>query len=151
MKKNQMIIISVVIIVLVLGTVLLIRNSQTQKKSEITPTPTEEQIPTVDSSVKVDLLAVGSGKEVTLSIAKIPVETSTIEYSLSYNTKQQGIQGVIGTVNVTSNKNEYEKTITLGTCSSGRCVYHDVEGAIKLTLKFSGNYGDRIFEKDFTL
>ncbi len=150
-SKNKPVIVIAVIVVLVLiiGIIFMRSRKGTSANKESEILPTEELMPTVDSSVKVDLTS-SSKREALLSIDKIPNGTAAIEYSLSYETKQQGLQGVIGTISL-SDEDKYEKRITLGTCSSGSCVYHEVVGTIKLSLKFSGEYGDRIFEKDFQL
>ena len=111
---------------------------------------TEEVIPTVDSSVEVTLESALGNKEVTLSINNIPKNTKTIDYELSYQTEKQGLQGVIGTIKL-DNEKSYQKKLTLGTCSSGTCVYHTVIGKIKLNLRFTGDYGERVFEKEVSL
>ncbi len=140
-----------VVVVIVVG-VMIMRKSKSVDNSATQPTQDASQgaVPTVDASVKVDLKRSAGGKDVILSVDQIPSDTQSIDYELSYNTQKQGLQGVIGTIQ-TKGESTYQKTLTLGTCSSGTCVYHDVLGAIKLNLKFSGGYGDRIFEKDFTL
>ncbi len=150
MDKKRIIIIGVVIAVLIFASVLILKNKGSQTKSEADTSITEELIPTVDASVQVSLTPKSGKKEVTLAIKGIPKGTQSIEYSLSYDTKKQSMQGVIGTVSLEGEK-EYSKDITLGTCSSGRCVYHEVVGKIKLSLRFMGDYGERIFEKDYGL
>ncbi|MBI3366047.1 hypothetical protein HY041_00260 [Candidatus Roizmanbacteria bacterium] len=149
-KKPQLVFIGVLIAVFLLMGGLMLRGTGVSKKESQSPQPTETVIPTVDSSVKIDLTSSLGGKEVVLEIKNIPSSTQTIDYELSYQTKQQGLQGVIGTITLNS-ESGYEKRITLGTCSSGKCVYHDVVGKIKVTLKFTGNYGDKIFEKEYEL
>lgn len=148
-KSIVMIVVSMALILLIGGYFYFFSKKTVQTTKEPEVTPVEDIIPTVDSSVKVDL-ASSSKKEALLSIDNIPNDTVIIEYSLSYETKQQGLQGVIGTISL-DNEQKYEKKITLGTCSSGSCVYHEVLGSIKLSLKFTGDYGERLFEKDFTL
>ncbi len=151
MDRKKIIIAAVAIVAVVTISFVVLKTRKTQTKSASEALPTQELIPTVDSSVKVELSAKISGKEVILKISDIPKGTQSIEYSLSYDTKKQSMQGVIGTVTVEEGENEYEKDITLGTCSSGRCVYHEVVGTIKLSLKFIGDYGERIFEKEYEL
>jgi len=149
-NKSTVIIAVITVLILLIGVYFFFLSKKTNKTSDNPEeTPTEVLLPTVDSSVKVSLTS-QSKKEALLEIDQIPAGTSTIEYSLSYETKQQGLQGVIGVISP-DNETKYEKKITLGTCSSGACVYHEVIGAIKLSLKFSGDYGEKIFEKDFTL
>lgn len=151
-NKKMLIIGAVVVLVLVLGGVLLMgkksANKQNQANSSI---QNEAAIPTVDASVKVELKAQPGNKEVLLSVSNMPAGTKTLEYELSYEARNQGPQGVITQPIDVSNQSSYEKKITLGTCSSGTCVYHDVVGNISLSLKFTGAYGQRIFEKEFPL
>lgn len=153
MLKNKKIAIIVGGIVLVIGIFLVTKTVLFRKTKELPKTTTETQndvIPTIDSSVNVLLTKSTDGKEVTLTINNISQGTQSIDYELSYKTKKQGLQGVIGTIK-TEGEKDYEKKLTLGTCSSGNCVYHEVEGTIKLNLKFSGDYGEKIFEKEYPL
>ncbi len=151
-NKKVLIIGVVVVLVLVLGGVLLMgkksANKQDQASSSI---QNETAIPTVDASVKVELKTQPGNKEVLLSIRNIPAGTKTLEYELSYEARNQGTQGVTTQPIDVSNQSSFEKKITLGTCSSGTCVYHDVVGNFNLSLKFTGAYGQRIFEKEFPL
>jgi len=117
---------------------------QTKKTDEL------GAIPTVDSSTTVTLVAQPGNKEMILKSAGIPKDTSSVDYELSYDTKGQGKQGVIGTISTIEN-NGFEKQMTLGTCSSGRCVYHEVVGAIQVTLRFTGEYGEKVLSKEFEL
>ncbi len=142
---------AVVIILIIVVYFVAFRNKNASKPTTNEALPTEVVIPTVDNSVSVDLVSSTGGHEVTLQINNIPSGTQTIDYELSYNTKQQGLQGVIGTINLTNGESSYDKKITLGTCSSGTCVYHEVVGKIKLTLNFTGDYGRRVFEKEYQL
>jgi hypothetical protein len=149
MKNKAVIIIAVV--VLLIGVVFIINKNKgsSSQKASTKPTP-EEVLPTVDASVQVDLVPITGKKEMLLKISSIPASTQTIDYELSYATAEQGLQGIIGTISISGDKN-YEKQLTLGTCSSGKCVYHQVVGKIKVVLKFSGDYGERIFEKEYEI
>lgn len=151
--KNKVVLIggAVVLIVFVLAGVFLL-SQRGGKTTTVTKgiAPTEEVIPTVDSSVRVELSYSIPGKEALLSISAIPNGTTSMDYELSYLTAKQGLQGVIGTI-TTDNGSSYEKKLTLGTCSSGTCVYHDVVGKIRVTIKFNGNYGEKLFEKEYEL
>ena len=152
--SNQKVVIGgvIAVLVLVVGSVFLLNrgssDSEGQGESSI---ENEAAIPTVDASVKVALEALPGGKEVLLTVNGLPSGTKTLEYELSYDARNQGPQGVITQPIDVSGQHSYEKKITLGTCSSGTCVYHDVVGDIRLSLKFTGTYGQRIFEKDFPL
>jgi hypothetical protein len=150
-KKKGFLIIGAVLFFLIIFIII----SSLTKKEKVAPnsliTPTEGIIPTIDSSVKISLKPLIEGKEIMLTIENIPEKTQLIDYELSYQTAKQGLQGVIGTIDLSKNEKKYEKRITLGTCSSGTCVYHQVVGKIRLTLKFTGDYGEKIFEKDYQL
>ena|SRR3989344_5460165 len=153
MNKNKLLIIGgVLVTILIIGGVLIGSNKGKQQISEEEELlPTEVVIPTVDKSVAIDLVSSSLGREVVLQIKNIPAGTETVEYELSYQTKQQGLQGVIGTVELKSDQSEVDKRLTLGTCSSGTCIYHQVVGKVRLNLRFTGDYGDKVFEKEYQL
>ena len=148
-KRKKMILIGVTVLVLLaVGFLLINRKSSNKEGSDLEPT--EEILPTVDSSVKVTLEGVSGNREVLLAVEGVPSGTESVDYELSYQTASQGLQGVIGTI-MTQGKSSFEKKLTLGTCSSGTCVYHQVVGKIKLTLKFTGDYGEKLFEKEVSI
>lgn len=140
----------VIVIILVLG-FLFMRNGQSTPKTSTVLSPTAEAIPTVDSSVKVNLAYSVPGKEAKLTIDGVPSGTTSMDYELSYQTAKQGLQGVIGTISTDTSNSMYEKKLTLGTCSSGTCVYHEVVGKIQVTIRFNGSYGEKLFQKEFSL
>lgn len=148
-QKKIAVIAAVVIVILLIGGYLMFGRNKTEKPQAGEQLPTEVVIPTVDGSVKVDLVSSSLGREIVLQLKSIPNRTKSIDYELSYQTKQQGLQGVIGTIQLSRGENEYDKKLTLGTCSSGTCIYHEVVGKIRLNLKFSGNYGEKVFEKEY--
>lgn len=150
-RKTTMILGGIFLVLFIFsGYWLLIGRKTTNNNKNEQMVPSETVIPTVDSSVKVELTSPTKGKEVSLKIDSIPSGTTSIDYELSYQTAQQGLQGVIGTIPI-EGQSEYEKKLTLGTCSSGTCVYHQVVGKIKLTLKFNSDKGEKIFEKEFAI
>ena len=90
-------------------------------------------------------------KDAELKVDAVPPGTQTVEYELSYQEKQKGLTRRFGYGHTGRNQIDFNKQITLGTCSLGRCVYHEVVGKVKATLKFSGSYGDKIFEKEYEM
>lgn len=152
MKKNNILIgIGAVIVVLMIVIFGVFGNKASKETKKTITSSQSDIIPTVDSSVKVDLLAKNSKKAVDLTISGIPEGTTSIEYSISYQTKQQGLQGIIGALQVKSGEKERIVSREMGTCSSGKCVYHEVVGTVKVELKFSGQYGERAFDKEYSL
>ena len=126
-KRNIMIAVGIVVLLVLVGGFLLISGSKSKQKTSNSVTPTDTAISSVDSSVKVNVEGTNQNREANLSVSAIPAGTTTIDYELSYNTESQGLQGVIGTITLTG-ENTAEKKLTLGTCSSGTCVYHKVVG-----------------------
>jgi hypothetical protein len=124
------------------------RKTNVTKKSE-TVAPEDGVIPTIDNSVEISLTAQTGKKEVTLSIQNMPSNTTGLEYILSYETVEGGLQGVNSTAEITGRN--FEKKITLGTCSSGTCVYHNIKDKIKVELIFKSEGGDKYFTKEYTI
>jgi hypothetical protein len=152
-NKKILVILLIVSILLIGGAALKVKTSKQKKtveevkKEEILPK--SEIIPTVDSSVLVNLIS-QDNKEAILTIENIPNSTSSIEYELSYLASGNLPKGVVGTVDV-EGKKSVERRITLGTCSSGSCVYDQGVTSIKVNLKFEGDYSSQLFEKEFEI
>jgi len=164
-NKTFIAITSVVFILIIVFVIFLIRNAgkgNLQLQEQLTNT---EAIPTVDSNVKVDLVEGNRTGEVVLTVIDAPQGTTGIEYQLTYDavSREEGgsvvPRGVIGTCSqqfgasgkwLCQQPNNSEGII-LGTCSSGACVYDNIKGDINVQLKFTGSYGEKIFEKDFSI
>ncbi len=112
-----------------------------------------EIIPTVTKDVKVMLESVTKKKEIRLTVDGVPSGTKSIEYELTYSTQDQDAQGVYSTASpdkgMSTFGSDFERKITLGTCSKNVCKYHIITSPIKVSLKFEGSYGTRIFQKDY--
>jgi hypothetical protein len=111
-----------------------------QGNSSQVPTTTEV-IPTVDSSVKVDVKAESDPKKFDMSVKGIPAKTTSIEYEITYETQDDGIQGFNSPVELKPGQDTYEKKgFLLGTCSTGgKCTYHKVTSPLKVNIKFVGS------------
>lgn len=137
------------VLFIISGYWLLVGRKTTVNNQGEQAVPSEEVIPTVDSSVKITLTPSTGNKEVLLSIKNLPRNTNSLEYILSYETVEGGLQGVNSTADITGS--DFEKKITLGTCSSGTCVYHNIKGKIKVELIFKGDYGSKYFTKEYAI
>ena len=146
MKINRKLILLLVAFFLISIIFFLIKNDKKETQKTIT-IPTTQIIPTVDASVKINLTPINQKKSVLLSIKNIPAKTKTIEYVISYETEDGGLQGINSTVAVKSS--DFEKEILLGTCSSGICVYHQIKNNLKLEMMFKGDYGEKIFSREY--
>ena len=106
-----------------------------------------EEIPALDNNVEILI----KGKtDAEISVSNIPKNTRTITYELSYNTKSGSVEGVFGIIDVLEADKASEK-ITFGTCSSGVCRYHQIDGSIKGVFIFEGEYGEKMREQEFNL
>ena len=128
---------------------LLIGRKATVNNKNEQVIPTDAVIPTIDGSVRINLTPLAGRKEVMLSIKNMPKNTNNLEYILSYETIEGGLQGVNSTAEITDS--DFEKKITLGTCSSGTCVYHNIKDKIKVELVFKGDNGDKYFTKEYSI
>jgi hypothetical protein len=162
-NKRNLIILSIIIVV-VIGILFGIKKLGAKKENKENLLVNEEVIPTVSNNVKVSLEQTTNKGRVTLSVENAPTGTKEIEYQLTYSRvdKESGNdtvqEGVIGKCaqklnydNIWSCQKSDENSITLGTCSSGTCVYHEIVGDITVYLTFTGSYGQKAFEKNFTL
>ena len=151
-KNHQIFVIVVIILTLAVGFFLFLKSNKPDSKSNET-LPQTEILPTVDSNVLVDLEADRKKQEVILTVSGIPAKTSTIEYELSYDADVDGEsvpRGAIGTFDI-AGEDSINKKITLGTCSSGTCKYDKGVEKVKVSLRFTGDYGVKIFEKEFDI
>lgn len=164
-RKTLMMIGGVILTILLLsGYWLFVGRSPSSNKKEEQIVPSDNILPTVDSSVKVSLESAKKG-EVVLSINDAPNGTKSIDFEMSYlvineDTGEGGgsvSQGAIGKCTEADNvwecgePSQSGRKIILGTCSSGVCRYHNITGPIKVSLKFSGNYGEKIFTKEYKI
>ena len=163
--KTMMILGGVFLVLFILSGYWLLVGRKTVSNQNQDVVPFETIAPTIDSSVKVDLKQEKKG-EVLLSINNPPNGTSSIEFELSYlvvnvdtGEGESGsvAQGAIGkcyesnSVWECGEPSQSGRKIILGTCSSGVCRYHNITGPIKVSLKFSGSYGNKSFTKEYTL
>ena len=148
-QKNMLIIGIVVLLVIVGGWYITRKPAKKMVTTKSSILPENEEIQMVDESVKVDFVSKNK-REAAISVSAVPSGTETIEYEVSYNTVEDIPQGAIGALEV-SGSTASKDGITFGTCSSGTCRYHNVAGNAKVVLKFTGSYGDRLFEKEFPL
>lgn len=153
-KNQKLVIMGIVLLVFVLGGGFFLSQRSSKLKtsdSEESILPTTQVFPTVDASVVVNLAADRLKREVTLTINGVPTGTKTIDYELSYIAEGNLPKGVIGTIEVFNKRNIEKDGITLGTCSSGACVYDKGVESVNVYLKFNGDYGAKIFEGKFEI
>ncbi|MEX1052579.1 MAG: hypothetical protein WEC80_01910 [Patescibacteria group bacterium] len=166
LKNKKILLISAIVLILIIAVIFFLTSKNTsdglESQEQLTNT---EAIPIVDSSVIVSLIRGARSGEIILTVENAPEGTTSIEYQLTYDarSREEGgsivPRGVIGKcVKQSGGNNNWSceqpnsgEAIVLGTCSSGTCVYDNITGDINAQLKFTGSYGDRIFEKDFQI
>ena len=125
--------------------------SEKPKEAEVaaTPAPTKilEKI-AVEDVGEITLTPRYDKKAVTLKIKGISDKIDTAEYEFQYETIDGKNQGVLGRIDVSSQKNAL-KEILLGTCSKNICRY-DVATRGVMTIKFTGADGfEKVFQKEY--
>lgn len=148
MKKNTIFMVVGGIVIILVGVVFFLSTQKPKVVEKATQEQSQDVIPTVGASTKVAAEFLNGKKELKLKVSGIPNGTQSIEAEVMYKTKQNIDQGTFGQISLETGESS---KMTLGTCSSGRCVYHDVEGPIQVTIKFSGEYGEKMLSKDFSL
>lgn len=160
-NKKTIAVVAIAVILLLSG--ILVFNSRKSKNQSLESLPTQNILPTVDSSVEVELKSSTKKGEAILTIKNAPSGTKSIEYTISYDAESMEgeggpvPQGAIGKCTETrgvwlcGEPSEAGRKIVLGTCSSGVCRYHKIIGNVQVSLKFSGTYGEKIFEKGYEL
>ncbi len=157
-NNKQMYIIAAVLAVLLISILSFIfiksskKNQQPTQNEGLTKKP-QQVIPTVDSSVIVEIDGKPDKKHFGMKVTGIPEGTKTMEYEITYQTKDGGLPGISSSLDIESDQKEYEKEdFLLGTCSTGgKCVYHEVVSPLSVTIKFTGSFGERLYQKDFDL
>lgn len=163
MDKQKRIIGGVALAVVLLFGVWFAVNSNNKNKNDGAQSVLENEptIAPVDSSVLVSLKSAVKKGEVIIEVKNAPDGTKKAEMELTYNREKRPEDetdsdvipdGVLAGCDFKSGQKSCVKEgITLGTCSSGVCRYHTVVGKIKLSVIFSGSYGERSFEKEYAL
>lgn len=159
-KNKQMIIVVGIILLLIVGGVFLTRGSGSGRDGSgndaDSTLPNVEELPSVDDSVGVELEQVLKGKEVNIVVTDYPKGTTEINYTITYNALKDGkkvSRGARGKL-VLDNKEKSavnEKVIVLGTQSGKNKTYDDVDGPIRIDLRFEGDYGAQLYQGEFEL
>lgn len=171
-NRRTVIIVGIIAIVLLVGGIFLYQRRVAQQGQNEDVFQNEEVIPTVDSSVKVELKPYGTNKSIaTLTVRSAPAGTKSINYEVTYKSESTGgfsdeglsgdvPQGAIGKCEKTGNTwecgnkepiSQGRRVIVFGTSSSGVYKFHKVIGKVRVTLIFEGSYGKRIFDKEFKI
>jgi len=137
MKKYLPIIIFVVGVVFVIGIFLLIKGKKTAQV-----VPEEEVIPEIafEKRPVVSLTPSKDGHWLKLSISKIVIPATSLDYELLYKLPDGRTQGVPGTVTL-GGKDQLDRDLLLGSESSGKFRYDEGVETGPLTIRFRDDKG----------
>ena len=139
------------LILVVIGGFFVIKSFKKPATQPSEETEQKVELPPADPSITVDLKPKPDGKSVFLTVSKIPSNTESIEYELSYLTGEGLPKGALGKITL-NGKTDIERDILLGTCSTGgKCTYDTGVKSVNLVLKFNTSQGATQFTKEYSL
>ena len=156
--KNKMLIISGVLVLLLVATgfVLykaLIASPPPAANNTQPAAPTPMAMPTVDSSISVDLTQSAKPYTMTLSVKGLNGKYATIGYEFSYvsNGLIKGVNSGSSPIDV-AGKDAFSRDVYLGTCSGKDCTPDKGVTKVSVALEFTDTTGAKSqFSKDFSL
>jgi len=149
MKKNYIVILVIIGIVLILGGGFLFWRSRRTKEL---PTLEPEGVlieTTLEERPYITLTPSSDGHWLTINVTRIQ-DADSLEYELLYNTASGATQGSINTVRL-KGETSYSKRILLGSESSGHYKFDEGVTQGSLTVRLRGGKGTRKFVTDFHL
>lgn len=151
MKKVLPFIIIFVAILVSIGAYLLIKNKGNVKIDSEAGVETVKETP-LEKRPVVSLMPSDDGHWLKMEIKKIVIDAATLDYEMTYRVADGRMQGVPGTVKLTT-KDDIEKDLLLGSESSGKFRYDEGVENGNLSLKFRSEDGKLVakFETPFKL
>lgn len=127
--------------VIVIGGLLvgfLLTQGKKEEKTAVALTPTPPSVELLsDEAIEVSIKP-GSDRQYVLTIDKIPDGVITLSYEITYDTKNKGTQGIVGSpVTLKAGQTKYTNDkLTFGTCSRNKCVYDEGVTNIAANIRF---------------
>lgn len=156
MKKLSIIFSVLAVLLAVTGFMVYksIFTSSSKPKEDVVEEEIVETLPQVDSSVVVDVKKSAlKDNTVIMKVTGMASKMATVGYELTYDS-----QGLIKGVNSgskpieTTNQNEFERDIYLGTCSRNVCKPDVGVTKVSIVMEFTDTNGKKSqFSKDFDL
>lgn len=139
-------IIGAILLILVIFLFKLITKPKTSEGEAIsTPAPIGKSLDTLDENLrpKVDIRSRADNKALIITFSNLK-NFSSLQYELSYLTKDEIPQGVIGSPIKLTGEDSIEKELLLGTCSGTvtlKCRYDEDVHQISLSIKYVDQSG----------
>ncbi len=127
--------------VIVVGGLLvgfLLTQGKKEEKAQVAPTPTPISVELLKQDEVLVTIEPGANRQYTLAIDKIPDGVTTLSYEITYDTKNKGTQGIVGSlVTLKDGQTTYTNDkLTFGTCSRNKCVYDEGVSNIAVNIRF---------------
>lgn len=92
----------------------------------------------IEDKPYISLTPRADGRELNLIIMRIPAASASLDYELGYKTASGVGEGVTGNIKL-KGESKIERPLLLGSCSSGKCRYHEgvEDGTVTLKLRDS--------------
>ena len=140
--KNKFVLLgAAVLVVLLVAFFLVFGKTKSTTQTQTTPTAEEQAITMQPEDIGLTLSASPGNKEVVMKISDVS-KFSSFEYEMNYDAVVNGEtvpRGAIGSGDVKAGDTSITRSITIGTCSSGKCKYDlgvkKVSFLIRLNLK----------------
>ena len=156
LKKNKWMLLGIgaVVIVLLIAVAIFVKQRSASKVPTDEPTLEEQAIEMKPEDIGLELTPNAANTEVKMKITNVS-KFNSFEYEMNYDALVDGEtvpRGAIGSGEVNPGETSIERSITIGTCSAGKCKYDKgvtkISFVIKLNLK-DGKAG--IVKKDLNL
>lgn len=145
-ERKVLVVLGVVALAGLIGGYLLFTNKPTKTQA---PQEIEENVPIISVEELGLTLSFGSGKRTVMLGISNTEDLKSVEYELSYTSKDDIPRGAIGQIEVKNPGRAIRQEIVLGTCSDV-CHYDEDVSNIKLVLKVTKSDG-KIFQAEKSL
>lgn len=156
LAKNKFVLIggAVVLIVLIAVYFLVFGKSKDKTETQIPTTAEEEAITMQPEDIGLTLSASPGNKEVIMKISDVS-KFSSFEYEMNYDAVVNGetvARGAIGSGEIKSGDTSITRSITIGTCSAGKCKYDLGVTKVSFLIRLNLKTGDTaVVQKDLIL
>lgn len=116
----------------------LLTQGKSEEKVAATPTPTPPSVELLSQEAIEVSIKPASDRQYVLTVDKIPDGVTTLSYEITYDTKNKGTQGIVGSpVTLKAGQTKYTNDkLTFGTCSRNKCVYDEGVNNIQINIRF---------------
>ena len=154
--KNKFVLIGAVVVLVILIAVyfFVFGKAKNETETKVPSTVEEEAIVMQPEDIGLELSASKGNKEVEMKISDVS-KFSSFEYEMNYDAVIDGetvARGAIGSGEVKSGDTSITRSITIGTCSAGKCKYDSGVTKVSFLRRLNLKTGETaIVQKDLIL